>query len=179
MFSIFWDSLHASTRRSIQPTFSRNQLTKLPIMMFDLDEDVYDKNKIEEIELNCPWTITVPSGARHNFMITKLRWSFEHLFWLTASIYSIDNPAKPLILDIKRECLAFVNFFIILTLYKKYLEPHLTQHQMHTLRELMDTAEFHMGSHTSYYIQEIKKIIQNQSNWKSSLLVVPAFVPYS
>ena len=49
-------------------------------MMFDLDEDIYDGNKIEEIELNCPWTITVPSGASHDFMKTKLRWSFEHPF---------------------------------------------------------------------------------------------------
>ena len=55
-------------------------------MMFDLDEDIYEENKIEEIELNRPWTITVPSGASHDFMITKLRWSFEHPFWLTASI---------------------------------------------------------------------------------------------
>ena len=70
--------------------------------MFDLDEDIYDENKIEEIELNCPWTITLPSGASHDFMIKKLRWSFEHPFWLTASIYPIENPAKPIILDIKR-----------------------------------------------------------------------------
>ena len=30
------------------------------MMMFDLDEDVYDEKNIEELELNCPWTITVP-----------------------------------------------------------------------------------------------------------------------
>ena len=133
-------------------------------MMFDLDEDIYGENKTEEIELNCPWTITVPSRASHDFIITKLRWSFEHPFWLTASIYPIENPAKPIILDIKRETLAFAKLFITLTLYKKYLEPHLSQNDIHTLRELMDTAEFHMGTHTSYYIQEKKKIIQNQSN---------------
>ena len=71
--------------------------------MLNLFEDFYDEKKIEEIELNCPWTITVPSGASHYFMITKLRWSFEHPFWLTASIYPFDNPAKPIILDIKRD----------------------------------------------------------------------------
>ena len=147
--------------------------------MFDLDEDIYDENKIEEIEFNCPWTINVPSGASHDFMITKLRWSFEHPFWLTASIYPIDNPAKPINLDIKRETLAFAELFITLTLYKRYPELHLTQHDIHTLRELMDIAEFHMRTHTSYYIQEIKKTIQNQSNWKSSLLMVSASVPYS
>ena len=132
--------------------------------MFDLDEDFYDENKNEEIELNCPWTITVPSGASQDFMITKLRWSFEHAFWLKASIYPIDNPAKPITLDNKRGTLAFVKLFINLTVYKKYPETHLTQHDIHTLRELMDTPEFHMGTHTGYYIQEIKKIIQNQSN---------------
>ena len=89
--------------------------------MFDLDEDIYDENKIEEIELNCPWTITVPSGASQDFMITKLRGSFEYSFWLTASVYPIDNPAKPIILDIKRKTLAFAKLFITLTLYKKYL----------------------------------------------------------
>ena len=130
--------------------------------MFDLDEDIYDENKNEEIELNCPWTITVPSGASHDFMIPKLRWSFEHPFWLTASNYPIHNPAKPIILDIKRETFAFAKLFITLTIYKKYLEPHLTPHDIHILRELMDTAEFHMGTHASYYIQEMKKIIQNQ-----------------
>ena len=133
-------------------------------MMFDLDEDFYDENKIEEIELNCPWTITVPSGVSHGLVLTKLRWSFQYPFWLTTNIYPIDNPAKPIILDIKRETLAFAKPFITLTLYKKYPEPHLTQHDIHTLRELMDTAEFHMATHTSYYIEEIKKIIQNQSN---------------
>ena len=147
--------------------------------MFDLDEDVYDEKKIDEIELNCPWTINVPSGASHDVMITKLRWSFENLFWLTAGIYPFENPAKPIALDIQRETLAFAKLFITLNLYKQYPEPHINHHDIHTLRELMDTAEFHMRTYTSYYIQEIKKIIQNQSNWKSSLLVVPASVPYS
>ena len=132
-------------------------------MMFELDEDIYDQNKTEEIKITCPWTITLPSGASHDFMITKLRWSFQHPLWLTAHIYPIDNPAETITLDIKRETLAFAKPFITLTLYKKYPEPHLTQHDIHTLRELMDTAEFHMGTYTSYYIHEIKKIIQNQS----------------
>ena len=133
-------------------------------MMFDLDEDLYDENKIEQIELNCQWTITVSSGASHDFMIIKLRWSFDYPFWLPASIYPIENPPKPIIFDIERETLAFAKLFITLILYKNYPEPHLTQHDIHTLRELIDTAEFHMGAHTCYYIQEIKKIIQNQSN---------------
>ena len=133
-------------------------------MMFDLDEDIYNENKIEEIELKGPWTITIPSTASDDFMITKFRWSFENPFWLTASIYPIDNPAKPIIPDIKRKTLAFAKRSITLTLYKKYHEPQLTQHDINTLRELMDSAEFHMGPHASYYIQEIKKIIQNQSN---------------
>ena len=133
-------------------------------MMFDLDEYIYDENKIEEIEFNCPWTITVPSGGSHDFMITKLRWSFEHPFWLAASIYPIENPAKPIILDIKRETLAFAKLFITPTLHKRYPESHLTQHDIHNLRELMDTADFHRGTYTSYYIEEKKKIIQDQSN---------------
>ena len=133
-------------------------------MMFDLDEDIYDENKIEEIELTCPWTITLPSGASHDFMITKLRWSFQYPSWLTASIYPIENPSKPIILYFKRETVAFAKLFFTLTLYKRYPEQHLTQHDIHTLRELMDTAEFHMGTYTSYYIEELKKIIQNQSN---------------
>ena len=147
--------------------------------MFDLDEDFHDENKIEEIELNCPWTITVPSGASHDFMITKLRWSFEHPFWLTANIYPFDSHAKPIILDIKTETLAFAKLFITLTNHKKYPEPHLTQHNIHTFRELMDTARFHAGTHTGHYTQERKKIIQNQSNEKSSFLVVPELNPFS
>ena len=148
-------------------------------MMFDLDEDSFDESKIEEIELNCPWTITVPSGASLDFMITKLRRSFQHPLWLTVNIYSIGSSAHPIILDIKRETFSFAKLFITLTIYKKYPEPHLTKHDIHTLRELMDNAEFHMGTHTGYYIQEIKKTVQNQSKRKSSLLVVPELKSYS
>ena len=61
--------------------------------MFHIDKDIYDENEIHEIDINCPWTITVPSGATHDFMIKNLRWSFQHPFWLTANIYPIDNPA--------------------------------------------------------------------------------------
>ena len=125
--------------------------------MIDLNEDIYDENKIEKIELNCPWTITVPSGASDDLMITKLIWSFQHSILLTASIYPFDNPFKPILFDVKRETLAFAKLFITLALYKRYPEPHLTQHDIHTLRELMDTAEFHMGSHTIYYIQEKRR----------------------
>ena len=88
-----------------------------------------------------------PSGASHVFVITKLRWSFEHPFWLTANIYPINKPAHPIILDVKRGTLAFAKLFITVTVYKKYPEPHPTQHDIHTLRELMESAEFHMGTH--------------------------------
>ena len=132
--------------------------------MFDLDEDILKENKNEEIELNCPWTLTVPSGASHDFMLKKHRWSFQHLFCLTVSICPIDKPAHPITLDIKRETLSFVKLFITLTIYKKYPEPHLTQHNLHSLRERMGSAEFHMGTRTVYYMKEMKKIVQNQSN---------------
>ena len=133
-------------------------------MVFGLDEDVHDGNEIEKIEINCPWTIYEPSGTSHDFMVTNFRWSLPHSFWLTASIYPVYKPAHPTVLNIKRETLAFAKLFIILTVCKKYLEPHLTQYDVHVLRERMDTAEYHMGTHTSYYIQEKKKIVQNQSN---------------
>ena len=120
--------------------------------------------KLKNLNSTAHGPVTVPSGASHDFMITKLRWSIEYPFWLTASIYPIENPAKPTILGIKRETLAFAKLSITLTLYKRCPEPHLTQHDIHTLRELMDSAEFHMGTYTSYYIQEIKKIIQKKFN---------------
>ena len=157
-------------------------------MVFDLDEDIYDDTKIEETEVNCPWTISVPSGASHDFMITKLRWSFQHPFWLTANIYLIDKPSHPIILDIKRETLAFAKLFITLTVYKKYTEPHLTQHDLHILRELLDTAEFHMGTHTGYYKRnkedttepiQLQVIIFGGARTQSLQLVVPPFVLYN
>ena len=119
-------------------------------MMFDLDEDIYNKNKIDGMEFNCPWTITVPSGASNNFMITKFRWSFRHPFCLPSNIHPVDKPAHPIILDIKRETLALAKLFITLTIYKKHPEPHSTQHDINVLRELMD-ADFYMGTHTGYY----------------------------
>ena len=141
--------------------------------MFDLDDDIFDENKIEEMELNCPWTINVSSGASYDFMITKLRWSFQQPFWLTANIYPIEKPADPIISDIRREKSASAKLFITLTIYKKYPEPHFTQHDIHTTRQLVDTAEFRMRIHTGFFIQELKKILQNHFNWKSSFLVVP------
>ena len=87
-------------------------------MIFDLDEDIYDGKKFNEIEFNCPWTETVTSAANHDFMITKLRWSFQHPFWLTTKIYPIDKPANTTILDIKRETLAFAKLFNTLSVYK-------------------------------------------------------------
>ena len=97
-------------------------------MMFDLNEDIYHESKIEEIELNCPWTISVPSRACHDFLITKNEWSFQHTFRLTASIYPFDSPAHPIILPIKRKTLAFAKLCITWTVYKTFSEPHLAQH---------------------------------------------------
>ena len=90
-------------------------------------------------------------------MITELGWSFQHTFWLTANIYPIDKPAHPIIIDIKTETLAFRELFINLTVYKKHPEPHLTQNDVQFVRELMDTAEFHMGINTGYYIQKKRR----------------------
>ena len=56
---------------SIQPTLSQNQEIHMTTTMFGRGEDIYDGNKIEEIQLNCPWTITVPSGTNHDYKITK------------------------------------------------------------------------------------------------------------
>ena len=90
-------------------------------MIIDLDEDIYDGNKIEEIELNCLWAITVHSAANHDFMLTKLRLSFQHPLWLTANIYPIDKPAHAIKFDIEWETFAFAKLFITLAVYKKYL----------------------------------------------------------
>ena len=105
------------------------------------------------------------------FMITKLRWSFQHPFWLKPNIYPIDKPAHPTILDIKKETLAFAKPFITLTVCKEDPEPLLTQQDIHILREITDTAEFQMETHTGYYLPEIKKIVHKQSTSKSSFLV--------
>ena len=112
-------------------------------------------------------------------MITKIRRSFPHPFWLTAGFYPIGFPTHRIFLDIERETLACANCFMTLTVYKRYPDLHLTLHDIHVLRKLMDTAEFHMGTHTGFYIQETEKIVQNQSNGNSLFLVVPELNPYS
>ena len=53
------------------------------MMIFDLDEDSYDENNIEEIKL---------------VLTTKTSWSFQHPIPLTASISPIDNPVQPIML---------------------------------------------------------------------------------
>ena len=81
-------------------------------------------------------------------MITNFRWSCQHPIWLTANIYVFDKTAHPFNLGIERDTLAFAKRFITLTVYKNYPEPHLTQYDIHLLRELMDTTAFHKGTHT-------------------------------
>ena len=132
--------------------------------MFNPDENFSDEKKKEETELNFPSTITVPSGASHDFMKTKSRWSFQHIFWLTAKIYPIHDPTHPNTLEIKRETHAFAKHFVTLTVYKKYPELHLTQHIFQVFRELKDTADFHLATRTGCYIEEIKEKVPNQSN---------------
>ena len=112
-------------------------------------------------------------------MITKIKCAFHQPFWLTTSIYPIYNPAHPNILDTKKETITFAQFFITLTVYENYPEPHLTQYNINILGELMDTAEIHICTHTCYYIKEIKKVVKNQSYSKSSFLVVSEFNRYS
>ena len=92
--------------------------------------------------------ITVPTRASHDFMMTKIGWSSQHPFRLTASVYPIDNPAHPIILDIKREMLDFSQLFVTLVVYEKYPEPHLTHKDINVLRESIEAAEFQMGTHT-------------------------------
>ena len=101
--------------------------------MFDLDEDIYNENKIEEIEPNCPGTITVPSKASHDFRTTKLKWSIQHPFRPTTNINPIDKPAHPIVLEIKKGKLALAKLFITLAVCRKSPEPHLTQHDYHIL----------------------------------------------
>ena len=79
-------------------------------MMLKLDEELYDENKIEAIEFNCPWTITVPSGASHDFMTTKLKWSFEQPFWFTANINPTDNPPNRSSLILKEKHVSLQSF---------------------------------------------------------------------
>ena len=100
--------------------------------MFDLDEDIYDQNKMEEKKLNCPRTKNTPPGASRDHKITKSRWSFQHPLSLTASIYPIDNPVYLITLSSRRETLAFAQPSITLNIYKKYPEPLHSQHKSST-----------------------------------------------
>ena len=93
-------------------------------------------------------------------------------------MYLLHNPAHRITVNIKRETVAFTNFFSTLTVCKKYPERHPTQYDIHVLRELMNTAEFLMGTPTGDYIKRNQEDSTKsiQLGYRFSLVVPVTFV---
>ena len=134
----------------------------LQFKMSDSSSD--EENQIEKINFNCPWTITTPSGATEDFIITQLRWCFNAPFWLEATIHPKADPNKIHILNIKRKTFIFAQLAIALAIYEKNPEAHLSYIKLHELGELTDTFEFMMGPYEEYFLQQIQEKVLNNQN---------------
>ena len=96
----------------------------------------FDAGEIEEIEFNCPWTITTPSGNSENFIITKLRWSQFSPCFTSVTLHPTSNKTKIITFEITRHSLLEVQLGKALDEYLLHPEQHVEQYHLHVLGEL-------------------------------------------
>ena len=105
---------------------------------------IFDEGDIDEIEFNCPWKITTPSGNNEKFIITELRWSLISPSFISVTLYSTNDKNKIPTFEIAP------NRFLEAQLSEaldEYLNPeqHVDQYYLHVLGELTDTiAPYYM-----------------------------------
>ena len=97
---------------------------------------IFDEGEIDEVEFNCPWKITTPSGITENFNIIKLKWSFISIH----TIHPVDDKSKVSTLDIANNRFLREQLSEALDNYAEEPESHITPFQLHILGELADTT---------------------------------------
>ena len=102
-----------------------------------LGEDGFDEIQ----HFNCLWTITT-----HNKSITVniiyLKWTFKYNFWIRVEIHPQGNPKVFQLLDIDELHPLFKFLATALLNYYEFLEPNLTEFQLHVNGEVMDHLSY-------------------------------------
>ena len=98
------------------------------------------ESDIDEIEFNCPWKITTPSGNSEDFIITNLRWSFTKPSFILITLHPVNNKSKTSTLEIAKNRFLREQLSEALDNYAEEPESHITQYQLHILGELADTT---------------------------------------
>ena len=95
---------------------------------------------IEEVNFNCPFKITTPSGITENFNIVRLKWSFTKPNFILITIHPVKNKSKVSTLEIASNRILRVQLSEALDNYAEEPESHITQFQLHILGALADTT---------------------------------------
>ena len=104
----------------------------------------FDEGDIDEIEFNCPWKITTPSGNSEDFIITKLRWSLISLCFISVTLHPTSDKIITTF-EIAENSFLEAQLSEALDEYLLNPEQHVDQYHLHILGELTDTiAPYYM-----------------------------------
>ena len=99
-------------------------------MNFHLNNEV-----TEEVNFNCPFKITTPSGITENFIIIRLKLSFTKPSFILITIHPVNNKSKVSTLEIASNRFLREQLSEALDDYAEEPESHITQFQLHILGE--------------------------------------------
>ena len=95
-------------------------------------------DECQHILLNCAWTITSANGTL-TVVITCLKWTFNHDFWIRVTAHPEGNPHISKQIDINKHNPLLESLSEALDEYEDFPEPHLNSHQLHIGGELLDS----------------------------------------
>ena len=106
---------------------------------------VFDVGDIDEIEFNCPWKTTAPSGSSENLIITKLGWSLVALCFISVTLHPTSDNNKRTTFEIAENSFLEAQLSEALDEYFLNPEQHVDQYHLYVLGELTDTiAAYYM-----------------------------------
>ena len=106
---------------------------------------VFDEGDIDEIEFNCPWKITAPSGNSETLIITKLRWSLVSLCFISVTLHPSSDKNNKTNFEIAENSFREAQRSEALDEYLLNPEQHVDQYHLYVLGELTDTiAPYYM-----------------------------------
>ena len=94
----------------------------------------------DEVEFNCPWKITTPSGNSESFIITKLRWSQISPCFISVTLHPTNDKNKITTFERVQDSLLEAQLSEALDEYFLNPEQHVEQYHLHVLGELTDTV---------------------------------------
>ena len=95
----------------------------------------------EHIPLNCIWPIT-SHDTNQTVIITCLKWTFSFEFCVRVTAYPLGSPNISKQIDLDDHHPLLRSLTDALHLYEVFPEPHLKNHQLADLEELMEYLHF-------------------------------------